>query len=208
MGDSFINQVTLDCLLNKELLDKKLLNKLAKSVDKHDKKFYRKRIHNLSKELLLSKEDMKDIPVDIKFAFNNFIKVCINHFKTIDNNDIIQQEHIDYENLEKSICIGENINEINTDNILNKEDADKLLMRSININPNSLDNFVQRKSTNPQKQMIIPKQKEINLKDPALKEKGITNKCKKKNINNKYDETPNEKKEKLCNINEKEKEKE
>lgn len=193
MGDSFVNQVTLDCLLNKELLDKKLSNKIAKSVDKKDKKFYRKRIHNLAKELLLSKEDMKNIPVDIKFAFNNFIKVCINHFKTIDNNDIIQQEHIDYENLEKSICIGENVNEINDDNILNKEEADKLLMRSINIKTSSLDNFVQRKVTKPPAQMIIPKQKVINLKDPALKEKGIINKGKKKNINNKYDEKSDEK---------------
>lgn len=206
MGDSFVNQVTLDCLLNRELLDKKLSNKVAKSVDKKDKKFYRKRIYNLAKELLLSKEELKDIPPDVKFAFNNFIKLSINHFKTIDNNDIIQKEHIDYENLEDSIAIGENINEIN-DNILNKEDADKLLMRSINISRPSLDNFVQRKTTKPPKQMIIPKQKEINLKDPALKEKGIINKGKKKNINNKYDETPNERKETKCNNNEKEKEK-
>jgi len=207
MGDSFVNQVTLDCLLNRELIDKKLSNKVAKSVDKKDKKFYRKRIHNLAKELLLSKEELKDIPPDIKFAFNNFIKVSINHFKMIDNNDIIQQEHIDYENVENSIAIGENINEINDNNILNKEDADKLLMRSINITKPTLDNFVQRKITKPPKQMIIPKQKEINLKDPALKEKGITNKGKKKNITNKYDETPDEKKEKTCNNDEKEKEK-
>jgi hypothetical protein len=41
------------------------------------------------------------------------------------------------------------------------------------------------------------------LKDPALKEKGITNKGKKKNITNKYDETPDEKKEKTCNNDEK-----
>jgi hypothetical protein len=207
MGDSFVNQVTLDCLLNKELLDKKLSNKLAKTVDKKDKKFYRKRIHNLAKELLISREDMKDIPVDIKFAFNNFIKVCINHFKTIDNNDIIQQEHehIDYENIEKGLSVGENIDEINDNTILNKEEADKLLMRSINISTSSLDNFVQRKVTKPGKQMIIPKQREINLKDPALKEKGITNKGKKKNINNKYDETHDEK-EKICNNNEKKKE--
>lgn len=201
MSDSFINQVTLDCLLNRELLDKKLSNKMAKSFNKQDKKFYRKRIHNLAKELLLSKEDLTDIPPDIKFSFNNFMKVCINHFKNIDNNDIIQQEHIDYANLEESVTIGENISEINDDKILTKDEADKLLMRSINLAAPTLDTFVQRKITKPPTQMIIPKQKEINLRDPALKEKGISNKGKKKNINNKYDETPNETNEKtLANI--------
>jgi hypothetical protein len=196
VSDSFINQVTLECLLNKDLIDKKLSNKMAKTVNKNDKKFYRKRIHNLAKDILISKEELKDIPPDIKFAFNNFMKVCINHFKIIDNNDIIQQEHIDYTNLDESITIGENISEINDDNVLNKDEADKLLMRSINLAAPTLDTFVTRKITKPPTQMIIPQQKEINLKDPALKEKGILNKGKKKNINIKYDETLHEAKEK------------
>jgi hypothetical protein len=37
-----------------------------------------------------------------------------------------------------------------------------------------------------EKKAIIPLQKDINLKDPNLKNKGI---CKKNNINNKYEET-------------------
>jgi hypothetical protein len=186
MGDSFVNQVTLDCLLNRELLDKKFSNKIAKTVDKKDKKFYRKRIYNLTKELLLSKEEIKDITPDVKYAFNNFVKTCIHHFKTIDNNDIIQQ---DYANIQFCESVGDNINELNVDNIPNQEEADKLLMRSINMTAPSLDKFVKKKLTKPPEKMIIPKQKEINLKDPILKEKGIpnkeiSNKGKKKNINN------------------------
>jgi hypothetical protein len=55
---------------------------------------------------------------------------------------------------------------------------------------NSLDNFIKIKMTKQSEELIIPQQKEINLKDPILKIKGIT---KKKNIINNYDEdTKNE----------------
>ena len=37
----------------------------------------------------------------------------------------------------------------------------------------------------PKEEPVLPKQKDINLKDPALKNKGIR---KKKNINNKYED--------------------
>jgi hypothetical protein len=63
------------------------------------------------------------------------------------------------------------------------------MMRSINIKP-TLNNFVQKIKIKSE-EMIIPKQKEVNLKDPTLKIKGI----KKKNITNKYDENNESKKE-------------
>ena len=62
-------------------------------------------------------------------------------------------------------------------------------MRKINVKQNSLDAFVKKKK-NP-KEIILPKQKKINLKDPLLKNKGI---IKKKNIINKYEETSDNKK--------------
>ena len=79
----------------------------------------------------------------------------------------------------------------NDDNIKTEEEANKLLMRSIKIITPPLDKFVKRKTTKVEEQIIMPKQKEINLNDPELKLKGIN---KKKNITNKYDEINNSKK--------------
>ena len=58
-------------------------------------------------------------------------------------------------------------------------------MRSVKMSNHSLDNFIKIKMTKNIEELIIPQQKEINLKDPILKIKGIT---KKKNIINNYDE--------------------
>ena len=54
-------------------------------------------------------------------------------------------------------------------------------MRSINI-VKPLDKFVKRTSTKKEEEVIIPKQKEIDLADPALKNKGLITKKKKENI--------------------------
>lgn len=188
MSEAFVNQVTLDCLLNKEMFNKHVKNQKAKSINKEDRKFYKKRIYNLFKEMLITKEEPENLFPDVKYAYDNFINSCIQYFKIIDNNDLNQEE---YKNLDETPDIG-NIPELDDDNIKTQEDANKLMMRSIKITTQPLDKFVKRKNTQPQEQLILPKQKEFNLNDPELKIKGIN---KKKNITNKYDETNNSKKE-------------
>jgi hypothetical protein len=198
MSDAFINQVTLDCLLNKEMFNKHVKNQKSKSINKEERKFYKKRIYNLFKELLITKEEPEDLLPDVKYAYDNFIHSCIHYFKTIDNNDLNQEE---YKNLYEEPDIS-NILELNDDNIKTEEEANKLLMRSIKIITPPLDKFVKRKTTKVEEQIIMPKQKEINLNDPELKLKGIN---KKKNITNKYDEINNSKKDNKEDINKKEK---
>jgi hypothetical protein len=198
MSDAFINQVTLDCLLNKEMFNKHVKNQKSKSINKEERKFYKKRIYNLFKELLITKEEPEDLLPDVKYAYDNFIYSCIHYFKTIDNNDLNQEE---YKNLNEEPDIS-NIPELNDDNLKTEEEANKLLMRSIKITTPPLDKFVKRKTTKVEEQIIMPKQKEINLNDPELKLKGIN---KKKNITNKYDEINNSKKENKEDINKKEK---
>ena len=137
---------------------------------------------------------------DVKYAYDNFINSSINYFKTIDNNDLLQEE---YKTLDEAAL--ENINAIpELGDDIAVEEADKLMMRSIKIKTPSLDKYVKRKSTKPEEKMILPKQKEVNLMDPELKVKGIqsninnssnNNNIKKKNITNKYDELINTKKE-------------
>ena len=198
MSDAFVNQVTLDCLLNKEMFNKHVKNQKSKSINKEERKFYKKRIYNLFKELLITKEEPEDLLPDVKYAYDNFIHSCIHYFKTIDNNDLNQEE---YKNLYEEPDIS-NILELNDDSLKTEEEANKLLMRSIKITTPPLDKFVKRKTTKVEEQIIMPKQKEINLNDPELKLKGIN---KKKNITNKYDEINNSKKENKEDINKKEK---
>ena len=196
MSQAFVDQVTLDCLLNKSLFNTQVKNKKAQSVNKEDKKFYKKRIYNLFKEMLINKVEPEDLFPDVKYAYDNFINASINYFKTIDNTDLLQEE---YKTLDEAAL--ENINAIpELGDDIAVEEADKLMMRSIKIKPPSLDKYVKRKNTKPEEKLIIPKQKEVNLMDPELKVKGIqsntnNNNIKKKNITNKYDELINTKKE-------------
>jgi hypothetical protein len=197
MSQAFVNQITLDCLLNKEMFNTHVKNKKAQAVNKEDKKFYKKRIYNLFKEMLINKAEPEDLFPDVKYAYDNFINASINYFKTIDSNDLLQEE---YKNLDEQEAININsIPELGDDKtIMTSEEADKLLMRSVKITTPSLDKYVKRKSTKPKEKLILPKQKEINLMDPELKVKGLqnnNNNIKKKNITNKYDELINTKKE-------------
>ena len=205
MSQAFVDQITLDCLLNKSMFNAHVKHKKAQSNNKEERKFYKKRIYNLFKELLINKAEPEDLLPDVKYAYDNFIKASINYFKTIDNNDLLQEE---YKTLDEEETI--NINAIpelgHDDSIVGVENADKLLMRSIKITQPSLDKYVKRKSTKPEEKLIMPKQKDINLKDPELKVKGIqsnsnnsnnsNNIQKKENITNKYDEIIKTKKDK------------
>jgi hypothetical protein len=191
---SFLNEVTIDCLVNKELFHKNIVNK-KKIVNKKDKKFYRKRIFNLVKELLTKKEDDTDINYllpDVKYAFDNFMNSCIHYFKSLDNNDLIQESYKDMNNINNMNNINEFENDIQEE-IMNQEEANNLLMKKIIVKKPTLDKFI-KKNQKPIPSIEIPKQKEINLKDPQLRIKGISS-GKKKNITNKYDEILNTKKE-------------
>jgi hypothetical protein len=175
MSDNLINQITLDFLMNKEQYSRALQNKTINSVNRQDKKFYKKRIIDLTKDLL-SKPSFHEESVfqDVKYSFNNYIKTCIHYFKSVDSNDILQEEYKDFE---------EEINDPTNNEILQKEktEADKLLMRKISVG-NPLDKFIKKKMTKQQDPPIVPKQKNIDLADPELKNKGIVKRKKKENV--------------------------
>jgi hypothetical protein len=180
MSEAFVNQVTLDCLLNKEMFNKHIRSQKSKQLNKEDRKFYRKRIFNLFKEII-SGNTPTDLLPDVKYAYDNFLNSAIHYFKTIDNNDIIQSEYNDIENLQH-IC-GEFTQDLSLNMTTNNE-ADKLLMRTIKTDIPTLDKYVKKTFIKKKDEIILPKQKEINLKDPNLKNKGL----KKNNINNLYED--------------------
>ena len=191
MSDKLVHQITLDCLINKEIFNKQKSIEKKMKINKKDKKFYRKRILNLTRELLLSDKHIENqgeneienepiIPPDLLYAFNNYVKTCINNFKTIDKNDIIQEEY-------KAINASKNESylEIELKELEDKTLEDnKLFMRSIKTK-NYLDDFVKYKYIKKEEDMILPKMKDINLKEPNLRNKGIK---KKENIPIIYDQ--------------------
>ena len=178
-ADAFLNKATLDYLINKKQYKINLTNEENKKINRKDKKFYRRRILNLTKELLYKDDSEIVVTPDIKCAFDNLVKICINYFKILDRNDIIQE---DYDGFDEEINKENELSE--TEKFL-KEENEKLLMRSVKMTNHSLDKFIKIKMTKQPEELIIPQQKEINLKDPNLKNKGIN---KKKNIINNYDE--------------------
>ena len=86
MSESLLNQITLDCLLNKEMFNKHLRNTQTSQINKEERKFYRKRIHHLFTNVIIGKPP-KDLAPDVKYAYDTFVKNAIQYFKTIDNNN-------------------------------------------------------------------------------------------------------------------------
>lgn len=190
-----INQITIDCLINKEKYDNMVNSSEVKKDNLKEMKFYRKRIYDLVKRLLISKEDRESVTPDVNYAFSNFVKTSINYFKIIDKQDILQK---DYEELEAAANnnnskINEDEEELNTnyDTYIMK----KIIMPEEKTKMTTMDNFVIRKQAEEiEETNIYPQKREFNLKDESLKNKGIKKKesKEKKNINNKYDKKNNQ----------------
>ena len=97
MSQSYIDQITLECLLNKEVMGKHVMKQRERQINKQEVLFYQKRILQLFTELLEGKQIGDDDDYmfpDVKFAFDSFIKTSIEHFKMIDNNDLLQEDYI------------------------------------------------------------------------------------------------------------------
>jgi len=161
-------------------------------VDKKDISFYRKRIVALTKDMLKGIEP--PFPnEDIKKIYEDYVKNMINYFKMIDRKDILQDQ---YDKVildeDESINANANANAIDANSIedindalkqiqtINYEKADELMMKKT-IRVSNLDDFVViLKNEDEKNDRIIPIKKEIDLKTPNLKTKGIKVKIKSK----------------------------
>jgi len=180
-SESTINQITLDCLLNRTQYEKYVSKKILNQISRKDQLFYRKRALNLTKELLKGDEDLFVSP-DVKYAFECYIKTCVRYFRVLDKSDLIQEE---YKSLNLTSQLSEEEMKQSLDGLT---ELDEILMRKINLKHNgTLDNFVEIKTLVQEDMVVIPppQQRRINLKDPILRNKGIR---KKKNLENKYNE--------------------
>jgi len=181
MSQDLVNQITLDCLLNREMYGSHLRKKKVKKQNNEERKFYRKRTFNLFKEMITCNVP-EDLFPDVKVAYDNFIDSAIHYFKAIDNNDIIQSDYKD-DDIPLDEC--SNVSIDISANLHNNLEADKLLLRLVKIEVPTLDKYVTRTRTSKKSEnIILPKQREINLNDPELKNKGL----KKNNITNIYED--------------------
>ena len=168
--NKIIQDITMEYLLNGSL------NKVDPfhPTSYKDKKFYRKRIIQLTKDLLSDEIDSVFYHDDIYRAFDKFIHTSIDYFKTIDRSDILQE---DYKDLEENLS---HLDDFLEPSDISIENANKGMMRQIYVKNSTLDGLVKR-TILKKEEPILPKKKKINLKDPELKNKGIG---KKNNLTN------------------------
>jgi len=191
-----LNSITIEYFSNTGFYNK-YLNKseIEKYISKSDKKFYKKRIINETKKMLKDEFETDTL----REIFNKYIFSLINHFKIIDRNEILQKQfnnlsgsvtetefHIDFSNNKINSDISNNLN--NNENSIDISDIsscnpDELLFKKNDYKILTMDNFVNKKQKQREK-IHLPLKKNINLREPELKMKGIHKKEKKENIDN------------------------
>ena len=137
-----------------------------KQEEAQDRKFYRKRIMELTRNMFKGETPDKSV----RNAFDDYVRTCIIHLKTIDMHDILQGDY--------PKDINEKSKELQLKPLDIEETTKKSMGKTIETT-NSLDSFVTKKTH--VKKENPPQKKTINLKEPALRMKGIKAKKQKKN---------------------------
>ena len=89
-----LTEITIDYLVNKKIYERLMNVKkgLFQNYYREDKKFYKKRINNLTRNLMDNKKEL--YPNNINKAFDNYIKEAIEYFKILDETDLFQEDYI------------------------------------------------------------------------------------------------------------------
>ena len=135
-----------------------------------DRRFYRKRIISLTRDMFKK----NNLPENIVELHNSYVKQLIEYFKLGDRKDIIQEE---YDDIKDDNCFSDTDCDIE---IANKE------IFNIKEPVATMDKYVTIKKVVVEDK-VVPKKRDINLKDPKLKTKGLIQKKKKKKDKNKKD---------------------
>jgi len=168
-----IDNITLNCFANKQQYEH-VMKKNDFHNDKQflsDKKFYKKRVIDLTKKLF--RNDVDDL--QLYSTFDSYTKSCINYLKFLDKKDIIQEK---YSNIIDSSCNNCDVDDYDISK------CDILFAKEEEVKKINLDTFVVKKNSKS-KPKILPKKENVNIKTKEHKTKGLK---KKKNINNIYEE--------------------
>jgi hypothetical protein len=169
-----INSTTLQYLTNP--LYQKEFKKSGKTIEELNKEqcsFYKKRIIALTKSMLKGEYPSEHL----EKIHKEYIKSLINHFKRVDEIELIQNE---YSDLSASASASASANDL-VDICNNNIQINNSIMMKKN-KPVSLDNFITKKVIKIQNVIPIPKKRVFNVNTPAHKIKGIPPKQLKDNI--------------------------
>ena len=146
------------------------------AISKEDIQFYRKRIVALTKDMLKGIHTNNDL----KKEHEEYIHHMINYFKMIDRKDILQKEYIKEDEEGKEVeKEKDSIDDMIDISNIKMEKVNELMMKKT-IKVANLNDFVIITNINKNAGEEMPVKKEINLKSPNLKTKGIIKKEKKK----------------------------
>ena len=179
-NEDVINILTLQCLTNN---DKLKTSKTYVDMDKSHRKqfrkevkFYKHRILDETKKFLKNSKDGANTDDVMKEAFHVYASKLIKYFKMQDTVETMQDN---YEGLSGLESILEN----KEDELYKLENKEEVLEKANNLMSNikkipvTLDSFVIKSKINKKEEDDnIPKKKEIDLKDPKFKKKGIRKK--------------------------------
>ena len=160
---------TIEYLMSDSILKKINDNKKSENNSKeyiNDLKFYKKRIYQTTKTFIKNQIEKKEENKDLDELLKHYLVKLIEYFKIEDKNEILQNELL---NVKKSVKF----------NILDKEkqiNADEFIMKQPVIKENTIENYMNITIKNKKKEtIVVPRSKNINIKQPEFKTKGLKN---------------------------------
>ena len=166
----------LEYLMNPGMYEKwvkKNEKKITVSDLKSDVKFYKKRIIQLTKNMMKGEH----VTNSVNKAYNEYMKSCVAYLKFLDTKDILQEE---YKGIPEQLDM--------SDADIDGDPNNNLINPSYLHKQNKIEDYldVKKISNVPEKATYLPEKKDLKLKDPELKKKEVKKKKgkkKKKNIN-------------------------
>lgn len=177
MDESDITRISLEYFTNPAYQDELEAQRHKSNSNRiRDIRFYRRRISELTKCLLKG----NSIEGTIQSYFDGYVDAAIAHFKMIDRKDILQKEYIE---------INEEVDQYYNNQSNEQSVIEKSTIRDANLDlvklpvvPSTLDSFVVSSKPNNISN-DAPQIRNIDLRDPQLRTKGV--KSKKKRVKNK-----------------------
>lgn len=162
-------EVTLRFLANsvyQDVIEKKTG---ATKPSKNDYKFYRKRAFAMMKDMMRGNYPSEHL----KTVHMNYVNELINYMKVQDTTDILQKDYPTQ--IEKEF---KEMMEIETFSDI-VEDANKLIMKDLENNGSTIDDFVTKKIIKVKEPPAAPTRREANISTSDHKTKGLKKKSKK-----------------------------
>lgn len=192
---SACDKLTMDTMINvaaysKYMARKETDTKIRSSETKSERRFYKKRILELTKQLIKNPAHTNDSTVIT--ACNAYINACIVHFKFVDLSDTLQMEHhadeavdstknaTDLNDANDAATILKTVNEIDSTflskdarNVKKISIPEKNVLEQLFISPESKMQTTQSHGETEKSGNHIPRIVEIDFKDKHFKTKGI-----------------------------------